>query len=653
MFHIYKIASHPTVDFAAEELKKYLRMMMTECGEIEISYKPDATDGFHLGLMSDFALDTSEAEDEVVDDILHIDTNAEGGIIAGNNYRSILLSVYKYLTLNGCRWLFPGIDGEFIPAKDVEPTFYHKLADNRFRGWCNEGAEFQPNMMEVIDFAPKIGLNTFMLEFFNPRVYYEYYYNHTYNANSREPEPVTPLTCLQWKRQCEAEIAKRSLQFHDIGHAWCTISFGLDPDKKFDYLNGETNEQLEAARPYLAMVDGKRDLVKGTPMSTNCCMSNPETRAKMVKCIADYAERSPHVTYLHVWGGDSINKCCECEECQKKSHPDWLVILFNEIDKELTLRALSTRIIHAAGYDSRYPPQTEKLNNPKRFSIMLAPITRHYTESVSTDITPITLPEYKRNQNDMITDPNIFIAYAKEWEKRAGEKKLIYEYHFWVNKTFEPTGLHYARIIHEDIKAYRKHGFLGLIEDGTQRCFFPNGFAFYVYATTLFDCSIPFETMKEDYFSRAYGEDWHEVEIFFEKLTECFDHKYMTGQRSANPSFGKYYNPAMADRFRRVPELTAEFRTFIEEHKNMPMRAQTVSMRLLCHFLDYCDGFSEFLVIKCLGGNQEARKMYLKFLDDFGKREVEIERYFDMCDFGKSMVWRILGKKDEPLNFGI
>ena len=59
MYSIYKITSHPTVDFAAEELKKYLRMMMPENGDITISYAPDAKEGFRLGLMSDFCLDTS------------------------------------------------------------------------------------------------------------------------------------------------------------------------------------------------------------------------------------------------------------------------------------------------------------------------------------------------------------------------------------------------------------------------------------------------------------------------------------------------------------------------------------------------------------------------------------------------------------------
>ena len=171
MYRICKITSNPVVDFAAEEFKKYLRMMMPRCGDIVIAYDPGATDGFRLGLMADFGLDTDEAADILLDDIIHIETGVENGIIAGSNPRSVLLAVYRYLQENGCRWLFPGIDGEFIPVCDVKPTMYHKMADMRYRGQCNEGAEFQADMMAAIDFTPKIGMNVFMMEFSCPYVY--------------------------------------------------------------------------------------------------------------------------------------------------------------------------------------------------------------------------------------------------------------------------------------------------------------------------------------------------------------------------------------------------------------------------------------------------------------------------------------------------
>ena len=225
MYQIYKTSLSSPVDYAAEELKKYLRMLMPECSEIAISYQPEATEGFRLGLMQDFGLDVSDAEDPVLDDILYIAADEKGGIIAGDNPRSVLLAVYEYLRRQGCRWLFPGVDGEFIPViEELKPVQYRHKPSCRYRGQCNEGSEFQSNMLEAIEFTPKVGMNVFMMEFRIPTSYYRRYYRHVDNEMNRAPEPVSDMTILQWKRQCEAEISRRGLQFHDMGHGW-----GADP----------------------------------------------------------------------------------------------------------------------------------------------------------------------------------------------------------------------------------------------------------------------------------------------------------------------------------------------------------------------------------------------------------------------------------------
>ena len=122
MFHIYKTISTSAIDYAAEELKKYLRMMMPEGGDVKIAYNPDAVDGFRLGLMQDFGLDTSDVKDTFLDDIIYVDCDTNGGIIAGANERSVLMAVYEYLKKNGCRWLYPGVDGEYIPRVDIKPV---------------------------------------------------------------------------------------------------------------------------------------------------------------------------------------------------------------------------------------------------------------------------------------------------------------------------------------------------------------------------------------------------------------------------------------------------------------------------------------------------------------------------------------------------
>ena len=67
-------------------------------------------DVFRLGILSDFGLDPCRVEDDRLDDVLYADADEHGGIIAGNNPRSVLLSVYRYLKDCGyATEMIPGI----------------------------------------------------------------------------------------------------------------------------------------------------------------------------------------------------------------------------------------------------------------------------------------------------------------------------------------------------------------------------------------------------------------------------------------------------------------------------------------------------------------------------------------------------------------
>ncbi len=623
MFFINKITSNHTVDFAAEELKKYLRMMMPNCGEIAINYDPKATEGFRLGVMSDFGLDTSEAKDTELDDILHIDTDTEGGIIAGSNPRSVLLAVYRYLTINGCRWLFPGIDGEFIPVKNIEPTVFHKMADCRYRGQCNEGAEAQHLMIEAIDFTPKIGMNIFMQEFEIPFTYYNSYYTHAHNS-ARETEPVNYETVLQWKRQCEAEISKRGLQYHDMGHGWTAEPFGISSTD--GWAKTDDSKITDEQRQYLAMLNGKREVYQGVPLCTSFCMSNPEARTIVAKYIVDYARLATNVDYLHIWLSDASNNICECEECQKKSLSDWYMMLMNEVDELLTAESLKTRIVFICYYDTMWAPTEVKLNNPDRFSLLVAAITRDYTESVKKDLDPskIQLTEYKLNQNKLPSDVNHYIVHAQNWMKHCGVNSLVYEYHYWWPQYRDFGIFSAAKILHNDIKGYKSNGCNGLIEDGSQRSYFPNGFSYFVYASTLFDVNADFEALKEDYFKNAYGEDYKDVIDFFEKLGDTVDFEYLS-RRGSKALIDESYTAAL----RSVSVLVDEFTPFVNAHKNMPYRAQTVAYKLLARYLEYLKGVSEAFALHSEGKLVEATSYYEAFMDKFGEYELEMERWYD------------------------
>ena len=629
MFYINKITSSSTIDYAAEELKKYLRMMMPEGGDVKISYDPEAKDGFRLGLMQDLGLDISDAEDPELDDILYINCDTRGGIIAGDNPRSVLLSVYEYLRQNGCRWLMPGVDGEYIPMKDIEPVEYRHKPSMRYRGWCNEGTEFQQCMLDAIEFAPKVGINVFMLEFRIPTGYYTRYYEHVFSGEHRAPEPVTKETILQWKIQCEAEMAKRGLQFHNVGHGWTVDSF-FDPKDAPRYdLTYEDDIIPKDKLQYFAYADGKRGFWHKRPINTSYCMSNPEARRLVTKCVADYAEAHSNTDYLHVWLSDGQNNHCECDECKKMRPSDFYMMQMNEIDEELTKRNLKTRIVFISYIDTSWAPEHIKINNPERFALLFAPITRRYTETLPETPTDITLAPYVRNKLKYPLSLEEYFAYLKDWKRTWPGGCISYEYHFWRAHFYDVVGIEIAKRVNEDVKVYLSHGVDGIIEDGSQRAFFPSGLAFYTYARSMFDKDLSAEEIREDFFSHAFGKNWKSLEGYLTELSDTFDVAYMMRRKSADPEISPFYNPEHAKDLARVKEITARGRKLIRENYNSDMRVQTVAVRLLEHHADYVDMLADAMAEKALGNDDSAKEIFDKTMDMMAKKEIEIERYYD------------------------
>ena len=138
--------------------------------------------------------------------------------------------------------------------------------------------------------------------------------------------------------------------------------------------------------------------------------------------------------------------------------------------------------------------------------MLYAPISRLYTETYQEKAQIDKLRPFCLNRNFAPNGMGECLAYLHEWKKRWHGDCFCYEYHFWLHQYYEPTGLYIAKVIYDDIRGLHAHGLRGIIEDASQRSFFPNGFAFYVYGETLFDGQVRFEELREDYFSHAYGE---------------------------------------------------------------------------------------------------------------------------------------------------
>ena len=625
MLRITKINSDCTIDFAAEELKKYLRMMMPEAGDVKIFYDAEGKEGFRLGLMESFGLDLSDATDPRVDDVLYIDCDENGGIISGSNPRSVLLSVYEYLRKNGCRWLFPGVDGELIPIQDIIPVKYRHLASCRFRGECLEGTNNQRTLLDAIDFAPKIGMNIFMMQFKVPNIYYNMYYSHLFNSENRPSEPIGDNQVLQWKRQCESEIAKRGLQFHDIGHGWTVEPFGIKFEANWNKVDPSAVPKENVQ--YLSEINGKRCLFEDKPINTNFCMSNPHARKKFVDYVSDYAEGHSNIDYIHVWLADGANNSCECKECKKMRPSDWYVMLMNELDNELSLRGLDNRIVFIQYLDTTWAPQIETVKNPGRFALMTAPITRSYEFSLPKGGTDESASEYIRNKNEMPKTLGQYLAHLSEWQRRWDGSTFSFEYYFWLNQCFDVSGLHLARLINEDVRSYKSMNVDGLISCGSQRSFFPTGVSFYSMGRSLLDSSITAEEIIEDYFRHAFGKDWQDFVNYLERLGEAMPYRILDLQRGEGHH--TIVNEENVKQLLLVKDIVKDGRRLIKEHYNSDTRVTTVAVRLLEKHAEYCERIAEAVIERAKGNIEEALSLLDKFRIEFGKYEPEIEEYFD------------------------
>ena len=158
-----KVAPDMVVDFAVQELAKYLKKMDPKLS-IDILQVSAVNDAFKdiiwIGLDPAISAEVPQVKDPLVDDAVVVRVENNCGYITGANTRSVLLAVYRLLEELGCAWVRPGEEGERIPAKRIENinVSLTEVPSYRHRGLCIEGAASFENIMDMINFLPKIGM---------------------------------------------------------------------------------------------------------------------------------------------------------------------------------------------------------------------------------------------------------------------------------------------------------------------------------------------------------------------------------------------------------------------------------------------------------------------------------------------------------------
>ena len=411
-----RLGEHPVVAYAAEELARYLTRMDPALS-VEIFQADSVTDSclpvIWIGIDPDFYAEVPAVEDPSVDDAIAIKVENGGGYITGSNERSVLLAVYRFLKELGCDWVRPGVEGERIPQKEIfcDRIQVQEKASYRHRGVCMEGAVSYENAAEMVDFLPKIGMNAYFIEHFEPVVFFRRWYNHKSNPYL-QPTPISREDVVAMRKSLEKEIAKRGILYHKTGHGWTNEPFGMD-GTSWSAVDPETIP--EETRKVLAQIDGERTLWKNIPMFTNLCYSQPEVRRRMIDAIVTHCKENPNIDMLHFWLADGTNNHCECGNCAQMLPADWYVLMLNELEEALTAQKIDTKIVFLIYVDLLWAPEKQKLNNPDRFVLMFAPITRNYGQNYRDHLHfDGELPAYRRNKLDFATSLALNLAQLRQ-----------------------------------------------------------------------------------------------------------------------------------------------------------------------------------------------------------------------------------------------
>ena len=579
------IGNHETVTYAQEELFRYLHRMdaslFIDCRRY--AAKDEGKQNV-LWIGLDGSLPYSE-----LDDAIRIDVANGAGVLTGSNERSVLIAAYRFLRELGCRFLRPGEDGDVVPQQVLAcgalSVRVEEAASYRHRGITIEGSIGYEHVKNILEWIPKAGMNGYFIQARNPYSFFARWYQHTGNPYAEEE----PLDSDDTQRLCDRlleEIRKRSLLYHAVGHGWTYESLGIT---QFGTMPGGGPIPEEISR-HFALTNGRREVWQGRIADTNLCYSDPLVRDKVTSCIVDYCREHPEIDYLHFWLADGTNNHCECEECRKHLPSDYYVLMLNELDEKLTEAGLDTRIVFLIYVDLLWAPETWALENPDRFVLMFAPITRTYTKALADcdPNEPVRLQPYARNQNRMPSSVAENVVRLRQWQNMGSKDSFDFDYHLMWDHYSDPGYYLCAEILHKDMVTLDQIGLNGNLSCQVQRVCFPTGLPMYAMARGLWDKTSRFEDISAEYFRAAFGENGPAVEAYLAALS-----RLLRGLQKAD-----------AAGFGQAEKLLRDFAgTWLAE-----FGSTSADWRILARHSEYCFLLLDLLKAVAAGDKAEAER---------------------------------------------
>ncbi|WP_041179091.1 DUF4838 domain-containing protein [Streptococcus suis] len=609
---IFDKVQNKTSQFAIDELTYYLKAIFDfELGKTTVEEDANV-------LLSKEYLDNN--------DTIGIEMKNGNAILTGNSDVSILIAVYRLLSEFGAVFTRPGRKHELIPSLTItdwneKELSIHETASYKHRGVCIEGADSYQNTKEFLDWLPKINMNSFFIQFENPYSFLKRWYEHEFNPYADKEDFNTEIA-QQMSDLLDEELSKRGLIHHRVGHGWTGEVLGYS--SKYGWESGL--KLPEEKKPLVAELNGKRELVNTAPILTSLCFSNPDVGERMCELIVNYAKERKDVDYLHVWLSDARNNICECEKCKQEIPSDQYVRILNQLDRKLSEEGLNTKICFLLYHELLFAPKHEVLENPERFTMMFAPITRTFEMSYA-DVdyeNDVPLPnEYSRNNIVLPNSLEENLSYLFSWQKVFNGDSFVYDYPLGRAHYGDLGYMKISKVIFRDVVYLKKLGLNGYISCQELRAGFPHNFPNFVMGQMLWNRNLEYDELKALYFSSLYGSEWKSVVTYLEKLSDYSSCDYFN-------SIGDRQNAELSMKYNISSKLAFNFINTLEENVAKNNGIQRDAWRQLGYHREYVVKLANALHLMASGDHLDGQIRWKDFLDYIRNHEPDFQQYLDV-----------------------
>jgi hypothetical protein len=391
---------------------------------------------------------------------------------------------------------------------------------HRFRGICIEGTVSLDVALDLLEWMPKVGLNSYFMQFMEGYEFFERYYSGEKN-NTRTATDFNLAVCRGIVKKIVHKAKELGLMYHGVGHGFTCECYGV-PGFGWDKMpDSWPKEHLDE----LALIENKRAFRWDVPLLTALCYSNKNVQKRVTEWAAEYIKEHSEFDYVHFWLDDGHQNKCECENCRDVRISDWYIKLLNELDERLTAKGVSTKVVFLVYHETLWAPEREVLKNPGRYTFMFAPIQRSFGE-VLGDVDDAPEPKPYTLNNQPLPKSNLeMISFLKPWNeyrKKIGmDMSDSFDFDYYFNRFDDPGQFKASRIVYDDIAVLRKNGLNGIINCQSQRLFAHAALPINVYAAALLQPDRAFGDIVNEFFCGAFGKKNANIfRRYFEMLTE-------------------------------------------------------------------------------------------------------------------------------------